>query len=111
MRDQVEAEKLRRDAWQERRRSARAGWDAAIDALYVQLFGDPRNRDDLGAIGDNTARINGLRDELLGKIADHHLELDRRMARLERMAGWIAAAVVSSLLVLIADLVVRIVHP
>lgn len=89
MRDQVEAERVRREAWQNRRRSARAGWEEAIDALYVQLFGDPRDQGDLGAIG----------------------EIRTRLARLERLAAWTAASLVLTLLALIADLVVRITHP
>lgn len=108
MREEIEAERVRREAWQERRRTAKGGFDQAIDALYVQLFGDPRNLDDRGAVGDNTARIRALE---LAQERDHArimAELGARIDGLERRATWIAAGVVTGLLALIADLITRL---
>lgn len=79
-------EQQRRKAWEERRRTRSSPAEQAIDALWVQLFGDPRNPTDRGAVGDNTARIE----------------------RLERLAYWIAGAVVMTMLLLIGDLTLRI---
>ena len=108
MREEIEAERIRREAWQERRRTSRGGFDQAIDALYVQLFGDPRNLDDRGAIGENTARIRSLELAMDGHLDKLQRELGARIERLERRAAWIGAGVVTALLALIADLITRL---
>lgn len=76
---------MRREAWEERRRSGRSPQDQQIDALWIELFGNPRNPGDRGAVGD----------------------LAYRLDRLERAARWIAASVVTTMLLLIGDLIVR----